>query len=164
MDMLTSLDVTVTWTWEQTMRETIVLPMYKALRTLAERKAAFEKYLVELHEAEVKARLDSLDKSRKAWMTGMQNFGGGMDAEEGVKSWWGWEKARIQLEKRMPAVWNALRNDEERKTLFNEFMSVTKTAEAVSEVYPIPRAFLRLKTHNPFYHFRLEYESYALKT
>lgn len=31
------------FTWEETMRKIIVHPFYKALETLAERKAAFEK-------------------------------------------------------------------------------------------------------------------------
>ncbi|CDH54776.1 predicted protein [Lichtheimia corymbifera JMRC:FSU:9682] len=33
------------WTWEQTMREIITHPMYRALRTAAERKAAFHQYI-----------------------------------------------------------------------------------------------------------------------
>ena len=32
-----------TWTWDQTMRKTIMDPLYKALDTLAQKKAAFEK-------------------------------------------------------------------------------------------------------------------------
>lgn len=31
------------WTWEQTMRATITDPLYKAMNTLAEKKAVFEK-------------------------------------------------------------------------------------------------------------------------
>ena len=32
-----------TWTWDQTMRKIIMDPLYKALETLAQKKAAFEK-------------------------------------------------------------------------------------------------------------------------
>lgn len=32
-----------TWTWDQTMRKIIMDPLYKALDTLAQKKAAFEK-------------------------------------------------------------------------------------------------------------------------
>lgn len=44
MVMLKKIAVTSEWTWERTMREAITEPLYKALRTLAERKSAFEKY------------------------------------------------------------------------------------------------------------------------
>ena len=33
------------WTWEQTMREIITHPIYRALKTPSERKAAFHAYL-----------------------------------------------------------------------------------------------------------------------
>lgn len=33
------------WTWEQTMRSIITQPLYRALKTLAERKSAFNTYI-----------------------------------------------------------------------------------------------------------------------
>jgi hypothetical protein len=43
MRLLRHEDVDETWTWDQTMRKIITQPLYKALDTLAEKKAAFEK-------------------------------------------------------------------------------------------------------------------------
>jgi pre-mRNA-processing factor 40 len=41
--LLRKAGVDATWTWEQTMRTIITDPLYKALNTLAERKAATHK-------------------------------------------------------------------------------------------------------------------------
>lgn len=43
MRLLEHEGVDETWTWDQTMRKIITQPLYKALDTLAEKKAAFEK-------------------------------------------------------------------------------------------------------------------------
>jgi hypothetical protein len=40
------------WTWEQTMRAIIAKPMYRALKTLAERKQAFQDYVDDLRKKE----------------------------------------------------------------------------------------------------------------
>ena|SRR5438874_313973 len=40
------------WTWEQTMRAIIGKPMYRALKTLAERKQAFHDYVDDLRKKE----------------------------------------------------------------------------------------------------------------
>ncbi|KAF9908607.1 hypothetical protein BX616_000076 [Lobosporangium transversale] len=46
-NMLKETGVTSTWTWEQTMRAVVTNPMYRALKTTAERKAAFQEYVDE---------------------------------------------------------------------------------------------------------------------
>lgn len=43
MRLLKRIGVDESWTWEQTLRRIVVEPMNKALETLAEKKAAFEK-------------------------------------------------------------------------------------------------------------------------
>lgn len=43
MHLLRKAGVDATWTWDQTMRAIITDPLYKALNTLAEKKAAWEK-------------------------------------------------------------------------------------------------------------------------
>lgn len=47
MHLLRKAGVDPTWTWEQTMRAIITDPLYKALNSLAEKKATFQK--VRLH-------------------------------------------------------------------------------------------------------------------
>ena len=42
-----------TWTWDQTMRKVIMDPLYKALDTLAQKKAAFELVSAAFHNAMV---------------------------------------------------------------------------------------------------------------
>lgn len=130
MNMLKDVGVTTQWTWERTMRETIVNPFYKVLKTLAERKTAFEAYVQELLETEATTRKTSLDKARKGWMSAMERLGGG-DPERGVKIWWSWDKGAEELEKRMspPEVWSSVRNDEERRTLFHEYIAQMKLRE-----------------------------------
>mgnify|MGYP001597247324 FL=1 len=133
MDMLKRLNVTSEWTWERTMRETVMEPMYKALKTLAERKAAWEKFVGESVEREEEERKASLERCKKDWNRALEKLGGGPEREDGVKSWWRWETmGKKELERRMnPDVWDAPRNDEERKTLFEDFVQALKVREAV---------------------------------
>ncbi|KAG0003344.1 PRP40 pre-mRNA processing factor 40 [Entomortierella chlamydospora] len=44
-NLLKETGVTSTWTWEQTMRAVVTNPMYRALKTTAERKTAFQEYV-----------------------------------------------------------------------------------------------------------------------
>lgn len=133
MDMLKRLNVTSEWTWERTMRETVTEPMYKALKTLAERKAAWEKFVGESVEREKEERKASLERCKKDWGKALDKLGGGPEREDGVKSWWKWETmGKKELERRMnPDVWDAPRNDEERKTLFDDFVQALKVRETV---------------------------------
>ena len=131
MNMLGTIGVTPTWTWEQTMRETITEPYYKALKTLAERKAAFEKFVAERKQAEKDERDRSLERCRKEFFKALDRLGGGVDKDDGVKSWWGWEKGEKELSRRMGDAWKSPRNDEERRTLFEEYIAALKTKESV---------------------------------
>ncbi|KAG0022860.1 hypothetical protein BGZ81_008352 [Podila clonocystis] len=44
-NLLKETGVTSTWTWEQTMRAVVTNPLYRALKTTAERKTAFQEYV-----------------------------------------------------------------------------------------------------------------------
>lgn len=114
------------------MKEAITDPLYKALKTLAERKNAFESYLRESREEERVEREKSLNKCRKDWTKAMEKLGGGIHYEEGVKTWWSWERGRRVMSEKCPEVWKGPRNDEERKILFDEFVSNLKQKEEVS--------------------------------
>ncbi|KAF9314415.1 hypothetical protein BG003_004182 [Podila horticola] len=46
-NLLKETGVTSTWTWEQTMRAVVTNPLYRALKTTAERKTAFQEYVDE---------------------------------------------------------------------------------------------------------------------
>lgn len=131
VDMLRRVGVTPKWTWEQTMREIITEPMYKALKTLAERKAAFEKFVADTIADEAATRQRSLDKNRKQFFSALNKLGGGVDREGGVKTWWNWDVRKEELEAKIPDAWKGLRNDEERRTLFSEFIANTKEKDLV---------------------------------
>ncbi|KAG0332624.1 hypothetical protein BG004_001164, partial [Podila humilis] len=45
--LLSETGVTSTWTWEQTMRAVVTNPMYRALKSVAERKTCFHEYVDE---------------------------------------------------------------------------------------------------------------------
>lgn len=47
--MLRKANVDANWTWDQTMRAVITDPLYKALNTLAEKKAAWQKVITLNH-------------------------------------------------------------------------------------------------------------------
>jgi pre-mRNA-processing factor 40 len=134
INMLHEIGVTPEWTWERTMRESITSPYYKVLKTLSERKTAFEKCVKAMIEEEKSLTEASLARSRKDWNKALEKLGGGPEREEGVKSWWKWESSgKRELEKRLPEdLWEGLRNDGERKTLFEDFVTNLKTKELVS--------------------------------
>ncbi|TNY20022.1 hypothetical protein DMC30DRAFT_274469 [Rhodotorula diobovata] len=128
-DMLQRLGVSRAWTWEVVMKEAITEPAYKALHTLSERKAAFEEFLVEEDRRLVAERDQSLARCRKEWTRAMDKVGGGVGFEEGVKSWWSWERGARVLSDKYPEVWALPRNDDERKILFDEYIAKLRTDE-----------------------------------
>lgn len=130
--MLKDLGVNSTWTWEMVMKEAITDPLYKALKTISERKSAFESYVRETKEEEKAEREKSLNKCRKEWNKAMEKIGGGLAYEDGVKSWWSWERGRKVMSEKCPEVWKGPRNDEERKILFDDFISSLRQKEEVS--------------------------------
>ncbi|SCV67520.1 BQ2448_5131 [Microbotryum intermedium] len=133
MDMLGAFKVDASWSWEQVMKETITDPYYKALKTLTERKAAFEKYLIKSVEREREEREASLERCRKEWTRALEKLNGGTLTENGVKSWWSFERAKRELENKVPEVWAMPRNDGERKDLFKEFIEALKEKEEATK-------------------------------
>ncbi|GAA5972082.1 hypothetical protein JCM8115_000816 [Rhodotorula mucilaginosa] len=129
--MLGQLGVNQTWTWEMVMKEAITEPYYKALKTLAERKAAFEKYLDEQRAKEKEEMDKSIAKCRDKWNRAMDRIGGGVLMEDGVKSWWSFERGRKIMQAKCPDVWKMPRNDEERKVLFHDFVNKLRHDEEV---------------------------------
>ncbi|OCH93687.1 hypothetical protein OBBRIDRAFT_811000 [Obba rivulosa] len=66
MHLLRKAGVDGHWTWDQTMRAIITDPLYKALNTLAEKKAAWQKYVDGLKAKEQEERDARLSKLRPA--------------------------------------------------------------------------------------------------
>ncbi|KZT65748.1 hypothetical protein DAEQUDRAFT_768584 [Daedalea quercina L-15889] len=66
MHLLRKAGVDGSWTWDQTMRAIITDPLYKALNTLAEKKATWQKYTDNLRAKEQEERDARLSKLRPA--------------------------------------------------------------------------------------------------
>ncbi|KAJ3283019.1 PRP40 pre-mRNA processing factor 40, partial [Blyttiomyces sp. JEL0837] len=64
-ELLEEANVGVDWTWEQTMRSIIGKPMYRALKTLAERKQAFQEYIEDRKRREHAEQLEKVKKERE---------------------------------------------------------------------------------------------------
>jgi pre-mRNA-processing factor 40 len=131
MSMLKAVGVTADWNWERVMRETVTEPLYKALKTLSERKTAFEKYVIESKREEQEEQERSLERCRKDWFKAMDKLGGGPTMESGVKTWWSWDRGRRELEAKFPETFKGPRNDKERETLFFEYIDALKKKEEV---------------------------------
>nr|GAT60860.1 predicted protein [Mycena chlorophos] len=74
--LLRKAGVDPTWTWEQTMRAIITDPLYRALNSLAEKKATFQKYTTELQakeQLEKEARLAKLRPALRNMLKGNPN-------------------------------------------------------------------------------------------
>jgi len=56
VSLLKGKGIDASWTWESAMREIITEPLYKALKSMSERKAAFAKYVAELQREENERR------------------------------------------------------------------------------------------------------------
>lgn len=101
------------WTWEQTMRATIKDPQYRALKDPKDRKAAFEKYAVEVREQEKEKAKERLAKLRT-------DFANMLKTHPEIKHYSRWKTIRpiIQGE----TVFRSTDNEEERKQFFAEYI------------------------------------------
>jgi pre-mRNA-processing factor 40 len=58
-------NIAADWTWDKAMRTIIKEPQYRALKDPKDRKAAFEKYIVELKQQEQEKAKDRITKLRQ---------------------------------------------------------------------------------------------------
>ncbi|CAK5268561.1 unnamed protein product [Mycena citricolor] len=66
MHLLRKAGVGTNWTWDKTMRAIVVDPLYRALNSLAEKKATYEKFIVQLKAKEQEDKDARLAKLRPA--------------------------------------------------------------------------------------------------
>ncbi|WAR53206.1 hypothetical protein PtB15_2B637 [Puccinia triticina] len=125
--------VTPSWTWEQTMRDIITEPLYKALDTLAARKAAWEKFIDNERKREKETRAKNIARVRGSWNAGLDSLGEEKKFvdDQGLeiklpgappRLWWTWDRLKQEVEKRAPEVWKLCRDDEERKVLWEDYL------------------------------------------
>ncbi|KAI3600446.1 formin binding protein, partial [Moniliophthora roreri] len=122
--LLRKAGVDANWTWDQTMRAIITDPLYKALNTLAEKKAVFEKYTTNLKvkEAEEKeARLSKLRPALRNMLKGNPNvfhYSTFATADKLFSQHPIWQQAKVEAE---------------RKLIFEEYVTELKQREMASQ-------------------------------
>lgn len=129
-EMLRKYNVNPGWTWEQVLRATVTSPAFKALKTLQERKNAFEKYCEDIKRKERELKERSMDRNRPAWRTALGRLSEG---DYGMRSWWAWERAAREIRNQMPDVWAMARNDDERRALWQEYMEELDRKDAARQ-------------------------------
>ena len=107
------------WTWEQTMRATIKDPQYRSLKDPKDRKAAFEKYAVEVRAQEKERAKERLAKLRS-------DFGTMLRSHPEIKHYTRWKTARPIIERE--TIFRSTNDDSERRQLFQEYILELKKA------------------------------------
>ncbi|KAM7280653.1 hypothetical protein ACFE04_007787 [Oxalis oulophora] len=111
--LLESANVQSDWSWEQTMREIINDKRYGALRTLGERKQAFNEYLGQRKKQEAEERRLRLKKAREEFMKMLEES---KDLTISTK----WSKAASIFEN--DERFKAIERVREREELFDNYM------------------------------------------
>ncbi|CAI8606206.1 unnamed protein product [Vicia faba] len=111
--LLESANVHSDWTWEQAMREIISDKRYNALKTLGERKQAFNEYLGQRKKLEAEERRIKQKKAREEFTKMLE------ECKE-LKSSTRWSKAISMLEN--DERFNAVERPRDREDLFESYM------------------------------------------
>lgn len=113
LKLLRKSGVQPSWTWQQAMRATIKDPQYRALKDPKDRRAAFEKYVIEVREQEKERAKERLAKLRTDFIAMLKTH-------PEVKHFSRWVTIRpiIQGE----TVFRATDDEEERKQFFAEYI------------------------------------------
>ncbi|GMI77379.1 pre-mRNA-processing protein 40A [Hibiscus trionum] len=111
--LLESANVQSDWTWEQAMREIINDKRYGALKTLGERKQAFNEYLGQRKKLEAEERRVRQKKAR-------EEFTKMLEESKELTSYMRWSKAQslFEIDERFKAVERA----RDREDLFESYM------------------------------------------
>ncbi|KAI4164077.1 MAG: hypothetical protein LQ342_002313 [Letrouitia transgressa] len=112
------------WAWEQTMRATIKDPQYRALKDPKDRKAAFEKYAVEV-------RLQEKDRAKERLAKLRTDFGTMLKRHPEIKHYTRWKTARPIIEGE--TIFRSTNDDTERRQLFEEYIVELKKANIERE-------------------------------
>ncbi|KAH9839899.1 uncharacterized protein C8Q71DRAFT_744711 [Rhodofomes roseus] len=120
MHLLRKAGVDANWTWDQTMRAIITDPLYKALNTLAEKKAAWQKYTDNLRAKEQEERDARLSKLRPA----VRNMLKGNPNVFHYSTFANADKLFAQH-----PIWQQAKIEAERRLIFEEYVAELKQRE-----------------------------------
>jgi pre-mRNA-processing factor 40 len=101
------------WSWEQAMRATIKDPQYRALKDPKDRKAAFEKYAIEVRQQEKERARERFAKLRTDFLAMLKTH-------PEIKHYSRWKTIRPIIERE--TVFRAAESEDERKQLFEEYI------------------------------------------
>lgn len=113
MKLLKRSNVQPDWTWEQTMRAIIQDPQYRSLKDPKERKAAFEKYVVESRVLDKEREKERLAKLRA-------DFTNMLRSHSEIKPYTRWKTARLIIEGE--TIFRSASDDTERRQLFEDYI------------------------------------------
>ncbi|EKG19451.1 hypothetical protein MPH_03314 [Macrophomina phaseolina MS6] len=113
MKLLKRSGVQPDWTWEQAMRATLRDDQYRAIKDPKDRKAAFEKFVVEMREQEKEREKERLTKLRN-------DFNKMLRSHPEIKYYTRWKTAQPIIEGE--TIYRSAKNEEEKKQLFEEYI------------------------------------------
>ena len=115
--LLRRANVQPEWTWEQTMRATIKDPQYRALKDPKDRKAAFEKFAIEVRAQEKEKAKERLAKLRTDFRTMLSRH-------PEIKHYSRWKTIKPILEGE--TIFKSTTDDQERRQFFQEYIMELK--------------------------------------
>ncbi|KAF8867115.1 hypothetical protein BDZ45DRAFT_3829 [Acephala macrosclerotiorum] len=124
LKLLRRNNVDPNWTWEQTMRSIIKDPQYRALKDPKDRKAAFEKYAVEVRVQEKDRAKERIEKLRKDFATMLRSH-------PEIKHYTRWKTARPIIA--AETIFRSSNDDDERRQLFEDYIIELKKANIERE-------------------------------
>ena len=124
MKLLKRVGVQPEWTWEQTVRAAVKDSQYRALKDPKDRKAAFEKFVVEVRAQEKDKEKERLSKLRS-------DFASMLRSHPEIKHYTRWKTARPIIEKE--TIFRSAKTDDERRQLFEEYIIELKKTHAENE-------------------------------
>ena len=111
-------------TWEQTMKSIIKDPQYRALKDPKDRKAAFEKYAIEVRLQDKEKAKERIEKLRTDFATMLRSH-------PEIKHYTRWKTARPII--KGETIFRSTDNDDERRQLFEDYIIELKKANAERE-------------------------------
>ncbi|KAJ5158853.1 WW/Rsp5/WWP [Penicillium coprophilum] len=124
MKLLKRHNVQPDWTWEDTMRATIKDPQYRALKDPRDRKAAFEKYVVEV-------RMQEKDRAKERFAKLRADFNTMLKRHPEIKYYSRWKTIRPIIEGE--TTFRSTNDEDERRHLFEEYILELKKAHVEQE-------------------------------
>ncbi|KAJ5379193.1 hypothetical protein N7509_012312 [Penicillium cosmopolitanum] len=124
MKMLKRHNAQPDWTWEQTMRVVIKDPQYRSLKDPRDRKAAFEKYAVEV-------RMQEKDRAKERFAKLRADFNTMLKRHPEIKHYSRWKTIRPIIEGE--TTFRATNDENERRQLFEEYVIELKKTHMEQE-------------------------------